>query len=109
MAGGEPPHDPNNVSSHNFSQLPRHIVFGKGFQWPKLQEVRESAGGDGSGLCWYWAPLAPGEVPITVKDFSSVTDETINMQTDKIVANMKRVLGEIISEGKEGKDGVYSL
>lgn len=109
MAGGEPPQDPGHVSSHNFAQLPRHVVFGKGFQWPKLQEVRESAGNDESGLCWYWAPLAPGEIPIKAADVPNITDETLHMQTDKIVANMKRCLGEVIRDGKEGRDGVYSL
>ncbi|KAF2172664.1 hypothetical protein M409DRAFT_16626 [Zasmidium cellare ATCC 36951] len=107
LEGGEPPRDSNHVASANFSQLPKHIIFGKGFQLPELLRVRESAGNEESGLCWYYAPLKEGEV--IKRDISDVTDSMIDMQTDKIVANMKRVLGEVINEGKEGVDGIHKL
>jgi hypothetical protein len=109
LAGGSPPRDPHLVASGNFSQLPRHIVFGKGFQWPRLQEVREIAGNEDSKLCWYWAPIKPGEVTMTPEQVSTISDEWIDNVTNRIVGTMKDVLGNVISEGREGVDGIYTL
>ena len=109
MDGGEPPRDPSHVASYNFSQLPKHIIFGKGFQWPELQRIRELPGSEEWGLCWYYAPMPPGSLPPQVPDMSQITDGTLDKQTNIIVPNMKRVIDGVVSEGKEGLDGVYSL
>ncbi|KAK3713679.1 hypothetical protein LTR37_008373 [Vermiconidia calcicola] len=108
MAGDEPPRDPDNVSSHNFSRLPRHVVFGRGFQ-AQLQEVRESSGSAEWGLCWYRAAVPPGNLPSEMPDMCEIADETIDFNTNIVAGNMKRVLSNVISEGKEGIDGVYAL
>ena len=108
MNGEEPPRDPASVSSHNFSQLPRHIVFGRGFQ-SRLQEVRELTGNENSGLCWYRPIVPPGNLPSEMPDMCEITDDTLDFNTNIVAANMKKVLGNVINEGKEGVDGVYTL
>lgn len=106
MTGGEPSRDIDNLGSHNFSRLPKHIVFGKGYQIEYLEAVREAVGGVDSGTSWYWAPLAEGEKPPPV---DSLTDEQISFATDRISANVKRVLSSVQQAGKEGMDGIYEL
>ncbi|KAK4617909.1 hypothetical protein CLAFUW4_12385 [Fulvia fulva] len=94
MSGASPTiPDTTGVSTGNFSRLPRHIIFGKGFQWPVLQEVRESAGNEESGVCWYWAPQKEGDLLIKPGEIGSFSDEAIERMSEKVVGNMKRVLG----------------
>lgn len=71
--------------------------------------MREIAGNENSGLCWYWAPLKPGEITIKPEEVAAISDEWIDNVTNRIVGTMKDVIGKVIIEGKEGVDGIYTL
>lgn len=46
--------DGDTVGTHDFSRMPKHVIFSKGYREHKVQEVREALGGEKSGISWYW-------------------------------------------------------
>ncbi|KAK4503687.1 hypothetical protein PRZ48_004602 [Zasmidium cellare] len=106
LAGKSPPPDPDNVGSHNFSQKPQAVVFGRAYTDEAVEELRQHCGGSESGLAWVMSTKEARDK--VMKGFPYGGDqEAFNRYADKTTAITKGVLEDLRREGKLGRDGVY--
>lgn len=106
LAGKEPPKDPDNVGSHNFSKPPEAVLFGRGFGAQQMQMIREACGGADAGLVWVNSvEKSRANIASSPPDFSKV--EVVEKYSDQVAASIKEVLKEVREQGKWGVDGVY--
>lgn len=106
QAGKAPPPDPDNVGSHNFSQLPQAVVFGRAYGDELVEELRQHCGGSNSGLAWVLSTKESRESALKSFPFGGDQD-AFNQYADKTTAVTKNLLDQLKREGKLGKDGVY--
>ncbi|KAK3713680.1 hypothetical protein LTR37_008374 [Vermiconidia calcicola] len=104
--GQKPCTDGDNVGTHNFSRMPKHVIFSKGYREKKVQEVRDALGGTNSGICWYWTPILPGE---QLPNPTQIDEQQANALASMIAGHIKRTMNGVVERGEEGKDGFYEL
>lgn len=106
LAGREPPKDPDNVGSHDFSKPPEAVLSGRGFGAQQMQTIREACGGADAGLVWVNSvEKSRANIASSPPDFSKA--EVVEKYSDQVAASIKKVLAEVRQKGKWGVDGVY--
>ncbi|KAF2172676.1 hypothetical protein M409DRAFT_16638 [Zasmidium cellare ATCC 36951] len=106
VAKQRPCTDGDTVGTHDFSRIPKHVIFSKGYRENKVQEVREALGGEKSGISWYWTPSPPGE---KLPNPGKIDEEQMDFFAGRIAGHIKKTLNSVVEDGKEGVDGLYEL
>ena len=89
------PVEENEVGTHNYSAVPKVILFGRTYTDDKVQAVRDACKGK-------------AEVSWVVAGEPASKDATIPAgYATKVATNMKNVLNELCSTGEIGKEGLY--
>ncbi|KAL8799165.1 MAG: hypothetical protein Q9182_006102 [Xanthomendoza sp. 2 TL-2023] len=96
LLGEEPkPAEGNEVGTHNYSTLPKAVLFGRTYTNDKLQAVLDACKGKGE-ISW----VIPGE--------AADKNEVIGPgHATKVATNMKTVLTELVNTGKMGQEGHF--
>ncbi|KAF2169299.1 hypothetical protein M409DRAFT_20525 [Zasmidium cellare ATCC 36951] len=106
QAGKSPPSDTDNVGSHNFSQRPQAVIFGRAYSDEAVEELRQHCGGSESGLAWVLSTKESRNRAAKAFPYGGDQD-AFNRYADKTTAVTKSLLDQLKREGKLGKDGVY--
>ncbi|KAL8808574.1 MAG: hypothetical protein Q9200_004237 [Gallowayella weberi] len=89
------PVESNEVGTHNYSALPKAVLFGRTYTDDKLRAVFDACKGKGD-ISW----VIPGE--------AAAKNEVIGPgHATKVATNMKMVLTELVNTGKMGQEGHF--
>lgn len=107
QSGKAPTKDPDNVGSHDFSKRPEAVIFGRGFEIVQVEDIRAACGGSSSGLVWLHSSQE-GLNKVKTAHPDPNDPDSLDRYAQMTADVAKEVLDGIKSDGKWGRDGVYT-